>query len=340
MACQRAKRSELAAAAALLAVLVGVPAAWADDRASARQHQAHADALKQQGKLAEACQELGEVQRLEPKLATLLELAECNESAGQLLEAQAQWALARDRAKHDEKPQSRARAETRLAAVQKQIPHLTLQLAGGVAPGVQVLCDDVALEPALLTSALPLNPGDHVIVVKLVGHDDAKYPVKLAAGDNQTLPIGVGPATATGTATATGAQAGSPSAAPAALPSTPLPAPPNVAAAAPEAEPPPATGWWSTPHKAGVIFGSVGLVALGGGSALCVVASHEPGGHVDQRLSLGGISIVTGGVLLVSGLVLLASAPRDEATQHARVLVTPTFLAARDGAVLGAAGQF
>ena len=334
MARQYAKRSGLTATVALLAVLVAAPAARADDKASARQHQARADALKQQGKLAEACTELAEVLRFEPKLATLLELAECYESSGQLIEAQTEWALARDRAKHDEKPQSRARAETRLAAVQKQIPHLTLQLANGTATGAQVLCDDVALEPALLSSALPLNPGDHVVVVKLSGHDDAKYPVKLAEGDNQTLPIAVGPATAT--ATAIGAQGGPAAAPPAALPSTPLPAPP---AAAPPSEPPPVTGWWSMPHKAGVIVGSVGLLAVGGGSALCLLA-NDPGGHVDQRVSWGGISIVTGGVLLVSGLVLLASAPRDDATQHARVLVTPTFLAARDAALLGAAGQF
>ncbi len=42
-------------------------------------------------------------------------------------------------AKHDEKPQSKQRAEQRLAAVEKRLAHLTLQLAADAppdAPGV------------------------------------------------------------------------------------------------------------------------------------------------------------------------------------------------------------
>jgi hypothetical protein len=153
-----------------------------------------AEELKGRGQVAEACKHLEEVERLDPKLPTVIELAECSEQIGKLVEAQGQWALARDRAKHDEKPQSRARAEQRLAALEKRLAHLTLQLAANAA-GAQVLRDDVPLDPALLAGALTTNPGDHVIVVRLAGHDDAKYAVKLADGDNQTLPIAAGPAT-------------------------------------------------------------------------------------------------------------------------------------------------
>lgn len=53
-----------------------------------------------------------------------------------------------------------------------------------------------------------------------------------------------------------------------------------------------------------------------------------------------GRSIVTGGALFISGLVLLASAPRDDAAQHARVLVAPTLVIAQNATLLGAAGEF
>lgn len=315
-------------------------AATPEGRAAAKQHLARAEELKKQGKLAAACAELAEVERLDSKLPTLLELAECTESAGKLVEAEALWAAARDRAKKDEKPQSRARAESRLAAVQRRVARLTLQLAPHASPGAQVLLDDVALDPASLGGALPVNPGEHVVVVKLAGRDDAKYPVKLGDGQSQSLSIAVGPAS-TGKVAAASA------------PVTPLPAPAlptNVtietsAAAAPPAAP---VGWWTGPHKAGVIAGLVGLAAIGGGSALCLTASGDSGSRVDSSVTLGGVSIVTGGVLLVSGLVLLATS-RDEAPQQARLRVAPSLEVARNGGargaiadsvVVGAVGEF
>jgi hypothetical protein len=336
MASERATRSGFAAAAVLVTVLGSTSAvggATPEGRASARQHSSRAEELKKQGKLAEACAELQEAERLDSKLPTLLDLAECTESLGKLIEAQAHWALARDRAKHDEKPQSRSRAEARLAAVQKRVPHLTLQLAATVPAGAQVLVDDVALESASLASAIPMNPGDHVIVVKVLGHDDAKYNVKLADGDHQSLPLAAGPVS--------GSQA-SPAAAPA-QPSTPalLPALSSTSVQTPSpgaSATPPATGWWTTPRKAGVIFGSLGLVAIGAGGAL--VASGDSGGHVDQLKTLGGISIVTGGAMFISGLVLLASTPREDAPQHAGVLVTPTLAIAQNATLIGAVGKF
>jgi hypothetical protein len=297
-----------------------------------------AEALKKKGQLAEACKHLEEVERLDPKLPTLMDLAECSEKVGNLVDAQAQWALARDRAKHDEKPQSKAHAEERLAAVQKRVAHLTLQLAANTPAGAEVLRDDVALEPASLGGALPMNPGDHVIVVKLAGHDDAKYPVKLANGDNQTLAIAVGPASA--------AQTAAPPPPPAAPPPvlSQVPALPSTEVAPPaKQEPQAATGWWSGPRTAGAILGAAGIVGIGVGSALCVVGSRnadKPGSTTDQRTLLGGISLASGGVLFLTGAVLFASAPSDDAAQHAHLTVTPTLLVARSATVLGAAGEF
>lgn len=338
MAWQRGVRCEVSAAAAAVALLLGTSAghgATPEARASAKQHLARSEELKKQGKQADACAELAEVERLDPKLPTALELAECTESLGKLVEAEALWAAARDRAKRDEKPQSRARAESRLAAVQKRVAHLTLQLAPNAPPGAQVSFDDVALDAAALNSAMPVNPGDHVVVVKLAGHDDAKYAVKLGDGESQSLPIAPGPA---GGAKAAAA---APSPAPPVAPALPTKVTVDASAAAP---PTPPVGWWSAPRKVGVISGLVGLAAIGGGAALCVTASGDAG-RVDPAMTLGGVSIVTGSVLFVSGLVLLASSPRDEAPQQARLRVAPTLEVARSGSdrdrvLVGAVGEF
>jgi hypothetical protein len=337
MSLERSRGRGFTAAAVLVAALLGTSvakAASADDRAAAQKHLNQAEELKKQGQLAEACKHLEEVERLDPKLPTLMELAECTEQLGHVVEAQAQWALARDRAKHDEKPQSRARAETRLAAVQKRVAHLTLQLAANAPAGARVLRDDVPLELASLASALPMNPGDHVIVVELAGHDDAKYAVKLADADNQTLPITTGPVTGSQPAAAVPLLA-APAVA-AALPSTAVSQPTKPAA-------PAVTGWWSASRTAGVVLGAAAIAGIGAGSALYVVGNDHAkrrGSSVDQRLSLGGISLASGGVLFVTAIVLFASAPSDDAPQHARVTVTPSLLVARNGGVLGAAGEF
>jgi len=348
MSFERAARRRLTAAAVLLAALAGASAAGAaspGDRAAARQHVSQAEELlKKKGHLAEACQHLQEGERLDPQLPTLMELAECTEQLGKLVEAQEQWTLARDRAKHEEKPQSRARAEARLAALQKRVAHLTLQLAPTAPVGAQVLRDDEPLEPASLSGALPMDPGDHMIVVKVAGHDDAKYAVKLADGDNQTLAITAGPATGARTAAALPPSSSPPAPAP------PSPAPavlpslaPNPAAEPAQQSAPVATGWWTGPRTAAVISGSAGIVGIGAGSTLYVVGKHDAdkrASSVDARLSLGGMSIAAGGVLLVTALVLFASAPSDETHQHAKRTVTPTLLVARSAAVLGAAGEF
>jgi hypothetical protein len=303
-------------------------AASAESRAAARKHSNQAQEAKKRGRLAEACSHWAEVERLDPKLPTLLELAECTEQLGRLVEAQGLWSVARDRAKHDEKPQSKARAEARLEAIQKRLAHLTLQLAADAPAGTQVLRDDAAVDATSLAGALALDPGEHSIVVKAAGHDDAKYSVRLADGEQRTLAIAAGPASA------------APVAAPPASVELPAPASPplpqRVAVPPPKPALPPSTSFWTTPRKTGAIVGAVGVVSLAGGTALCLSGD---GDSADTTLALGGAALAVGGVLFVSGAVLLISAP-SEAAEHARLRLTPSFAMLRGGGLVGASGDF
>jgi hypothetical protein len=316
----------LVAAAVLFAVVGVAPAALAvpeQDRRTAQQELTQAQALKKEGNLEQALTHFEESQRLDPKLATLMELADCAEQLGKLVEAQAHWAAARDKAKQDEKPQSRQKATDRLAAVEKRVPHLTLQLAADAPADAQVLLDDVALDRASLGTAMPANPGEHLVVVKAADREDARFPVKLVDGDNQTVPI-----------------AAAPKAAP------PPPPPP------PKAAPPPkqvdeggsslSLDSGSSRRTIAMVVGGVGVVGIGVGAGFWAVGWRDRsrlGFTSDRQMLFGKLSVIGGGALLATGILLYVTAPSGDA-KTARLPVTPTLSVGSRDAVLGASGEF
>src|SRR5450631_4276414 len=91
----------LAPAALALALLALAPVASAEeplDAAAAREHLTQGYKLKQQGQLKEALPHLVESLRLDPKLKTTINLADCEEKLAMLVEAQSHWLMARDAA--------------------------------------------------------------------------------------------------------------------------------------------------------------------------------------------------------------------------------------------------
>jgi hypothetical protein len=318
------KPRRLTAAAVLVAALAATSAASADvaeDRAAARQHLTQAQDFKKQGNLAEALGHFQESQRLDPKLATLLDLADCAEQLGKLVEAQGYWAAGRDQARKDEKPQSRARAEQRLAAVEKRVAHYTLQLAAGAPADTQVFHDDVLVEAAALGTAVAANPGEHAVVVKASGHEDAKFALKLAEGDNQTLPIAVGPAIVV-------------------APPPPPPPPPKPVVQAP---PPESSSSGSGQRTVGLIVGAGGIVGLGAGGLLWNVGyrnSNSLGSTAGNQMLAGQVLVITGGALLVTGVVLFVTAPSGNTAKAMHLPISPIVAVGSNATVLGAAGEF
>ena len=101
----------LAAVAALFAVLGAAPLARAgsdQDRLAAHQQLTQAQDLKKNGQLQDALAHFEESQRLDPKLTTLMELADCQVQLGRLVEAQASLVAARDKAAQAVKDGKRA----------------------------------------------------------------------------------------------------------------------------------------------------------------------------------------------------------------------------------------
>ena len=151
-----------------------------------------ARAAAAQGDYARACEKLSESQRLDPAPGTLLNLADCKERLGLVATA---WQLYREaadlfaRANADDRA---AFARKRAAALEPRLAQLSIVLAPGVAPA-RVTRDGVDLAGASLGSALPLDPGAHVVVVTSSGRRDARYEVRLAEGETRTLRVEPGP---------------------------------------------------------------------------------------------------------------------------------------------------
>ena len=321
----RSTRRGLSTALVLFAVLGVSSAAHAaseQDRKAAREQLTQAQDLKKQGQLADALTHFQQSQQLDPKLTTLMELADCEEQLGKLVEAQEHFAAARDKAAHDELPQSKAKAEQRRAAVDKRLAHLTLQLAADAPPNTQVFRDDAPLEASSLGTPLVASPGDHVIVVKAPERKDAKYDIKLAEGDSQTLAIAAGASNA-----------------PPPPPPPPKPAPVVVSTPKDLGS----SGSGSTQHTIGLVTSAVGVIGVGAGSYFWYVGYRDGnsiGPTADDNLLLGQIGVIGGGALLVTGIVLLATAPSGDATKSGRLRFTPTLSVGQRATVLGAAGEF
>jgi hypothetical protein len=341
-------------AALVLAIVVATPSASAQealDPAAAREHLTQGYKLKQQGQLKEALPHFVESLRLDPKLKTTINLADCEEKLGMLVEAQSHWLMARDRASREGDDRVKQEAEQRLASLGTRMPRLTIRFAPGVPADAQVYRDDVMLGRVSLGTALPTNPGEHKISVRAEGHDDSKYTIKLSERDSKTLTVDVGPVGKpsprpvpdAGTAVTTTPIAGAPAA-----PSGAQSAPTAATSPAPQ-DPPPETSSsaGNVQRVFGAVVGGLGLAGFGVSAVFWRKAASdikvEPNGRklAQDDLLITNVGLVAGSVLVTGGIVLLLTAPSGPSrSSRAPGLLQPSLLLGKSTAVFGARGRF
>ncbi|MBX3230134.1 MAG: hypothetical protein KIT84_25125 [Labilithrix sp.] len=145
--------------------------------------------LAQAGKCDEAISHFKESLRLDPRAVTLINLADCEEKTGKLADAMAHWSDAKLKARAEGKSAIEQEASARAAALDPKLPRLTVALARTAPEGTTVERDGVPLGAPSLGVALPVDPGDHVIIVKAEGRPDATFNVTLLEGDRKTVDV-------------------------------------------------------------------------------------------------------------------------------------------------------
>ena len=168
-------------------------------QAQERRDPAAAEELFRQGRAASekrdylsACAKFRESNRLDPAVGTVFNIADCEEKLGRFATS---WTLFQEvvqRLPADD--DRRAIALKRARALESRVPMLAVHLAGAATPGVVIRRDGVELGTASLDTSLPVDPGEHVVVVEAPGTQPAQFRTTVGEGERAKLEVSLGAA--------------------------------------------------------------------------------------------------------------------------------------------------
>jgi hypothetical protein len=184
-------RSTLAFAACCLAMGIAAPSfAEGRDPAAAEAVFKEGRKLAERGDYAAACPRFAESLRLDPAPGTRLNLADCEEHLGKLASAWQDYQRAIGQLAASDDRLSIARA--RVSALDRRIPRIVVKLPDDAPADTVVLKDDDAIEPGDLGLPVPIDPGEHTIVVRAKGHADRRYAVAMKEAELRDLDVDLG----------------------------------------------------------------------------------------------------------------------------------------------------
>ena len=181
----------------VVAVLVGLVGLVPPVRAQTGEKAAAAEALFDEGrallaagKFPAACAKFQASQELDPATGTLVNLADCWEKVGRTASA---WAAFREAAAQSAAEGNAQRAElakTRAAALEARLARLTIAVPEkSRAPGITVRRDGQEVPAALFGTAVPVDPGQHVVDVTAPGRLPHRETLTLADRQRRTLEV-------------------------------------------------------------------------------------------------------------------------------------------------------
>ncbi len=144
-------------------------------------------ALSDAGDIAGACAKFRESNRLDPAVGTTFNIADCEERLGHVATAWTLFDEVTQRLPASDK--RRAVAERRAAALEPRLPKLNIRLAADAAVGARVARDGVELGGASQGTPLPVDPGEHVVVVSAPGHADRTFKVVISEREMRALEV-------------------------------------------------------------------------------------------------------------------------------------------------------
>jgi len=150
------------------------------------------------GRYETGCPALEESLRLDPRPGTLFTLAECEGKRGRLATAVTRYEdylSVYSRMTPDQQSKQRGRGELaaeRKAELAPQVPRLTLVVPPDAPSDVTVKRGAVVLARPSLGIALPVDPGEHVIVTEAPGRAPVTTSFTIAAGEVKSITLEVG----------------------------------------------------------------------------------------------------------------------------------------------------
>lgn len=186
----RPKPCSLALLCLALAGYAEPVAAQSKDPAAAEALFREGRALSDAGDIAGACAKFRESDRLDPAVGTTFNIADCEERLGRLARA---WTLF-DEVAQRLPPGDKRRpvAQQRAAALEPRLPKLSIRLAASAPSGTRVVRDGVELGAASLGTPLPVDPGQHVVVVSAPGRADRSFDLIVSEREIRALEVDVG----------------------------------------------------------------------------------------------------------------------------------------------------
>jgi serine/threonine-protein kinase len=264
--------------------------------------------LMKQGKFGDACPKFEQSNKLDPEIGGLLWLADCYERNNQSASAYRTYKDAQKMALDRKDKQQRDKvAQKHMTTLEPHLTKLTiLGPAGDVhIDGLKITRDGELLGPSDLGLAIPVDAGSHIVAAMAPNYKRWEKTLDVQ-GEGNTATVTVGP-----------------------LEKSDAGAPPPVVD---DSDP----GF--AMHVGGVIVGAAGLVSIGVGSVLGLVAagklsdSNADGHCVDNQCDTIGLQLrsdakdaalvstilfVAGGVGVAGGIALFFLAPKKK---HAQVI--------------------
>lgn len=172
------------------------PAAFAQsssgDKAAAEALFSEGRRLMEAGRYSDACPKFEASQRLDPGVGTMLNLAECYERTGRTASAWAEFREVISAARAADSADREALARQKASALENKLSRLTITLSpeASATHGIEVRRDGNVVDPAELGSAIPVDPGKHVIEATAPGKAKWFSTLELPAdGSQSTLTI-------------------------------------------------------------------------------------------------------------------------------------------------------
>jgi hypothetical protein len=148
--------------------LVGRSAFAQGDEAAAQALYEEGRALMEERELVAACDKLAESQKLSAKASTSLWLGTCHEKRGRFATAWTWFGTAVTLAGREGDAELAKSARERRAAMETLLARLTIRTAKPL-EGMQITLDGRPVTEAMLDTALPIDPGTHVLAAHAPG---------------------------------------------------------------------------------------------------------------------------------------------------------------------------